>query len=246
MIDAKRPVPRGMLLDYGGTLVEEAAFDPRAGMQILLTHLAYRPPNVSVDAIIERVDRITADVSTRRDEFQIETPWGSLTRLIYDYFGIRFARPLHELELAFWDASVTTRPMPGAREALDQLHHAGITLGVVSNSSFRGEVIRHELSKHGLDAHLSIVVASADYAVRKPNPLLYEAAAGLLGMCATDLWFVGDRLDTDVAGARAASMYPVLIGAHHLEAADDDLLIVRHWHELASVVREIVESRTTH
>src|SRR5690349_16746900 len=137
MNDRRRVAPRGMLLDYGGTLVEEAAFDARAGMQILLTNLAYRPPNVSVDAIVERVDRISADISARRDEFQIETPWPAITRLIYDYFGIRFARPLDELELAFWDASVTTRPMPDARDVLEALHADGVKLGVVSNSSFR-------------------------------------------------------------------------------------------------------------
>ena len=240
MNEARGAPPRGMLLDYGGTLVEESAFDPRAGMQILLTTVAYRPPNVSLDAIIERVDRITEQVSARRDEFQIETPWPALTRLIYDHFGIRFARSLDELELAFWDASVTTRPMAGAREALDELHRAGITLGVVSNSSFRGEVIRHELSKHGLDDHLSIVVASADYAVRKPNPLLYEAAAGLLGICATDIWFVGDRLDTDVAGARAAGMYPVWLGGPNGDSGDGEVLVVRDWNELLRAVRPVI------
>lgn len=234
MNDAKRVTPSGMLFDYGGTLVEEAAFDPRAGMQILLTHVVHRPPNVRVEEIIERVDRVTEEVSARRDTFQIETPWPALTRLIYDYLGVRFARSLDELELAFWNASVTTRPMIGARETLAQLHGAGIALGVVSNSSFRGEVIRHELSKHGLADHLSIVVSSADYAVRKPNPLLFEAAAGLLGICASDIWFMGDRMDTDVVGARAAGMRPVLLGEPNANATDSELLIVRSWKELLS------------
>lgn len=244
MNDVSRPTPRGMLLDYGGTLVEEAAFDPRAGMQILLTNVAHRPPNVTIDAIIERVDRITEEVSARRDEFQIETPWPSLTRLIYDYFGVRFARSLDELELAFWNAAVTTRPMPGAREALEEIHGADVRLGVVSNSSFRGEVIRHELSKHGLADHLAIVVASADYAVRKPNPLLFETAAGLLGVCAADIWFVGDRLDTDVAGARAAGMYPVWLGGPNADAGDKELLAVRSWRELSAAVRAAIDSAT--
>ncbi|HEX4468556.1 MAG TPA: HAD family hydrolase [Gemmatimonadaceae bacterium] len=237
MNDAKRAAPRGMLLDYGGTLVEEASFDPRAGMQILLTHVAHRPPNVSLGAIIERVDCVTEEVGARRDEFQIETPWPALTRLIYDYFGVRFAMSLDELELAFWNASVTTRPMAGAREVLGELHRAGIALGVVSNSSFRGEVIRHELSKHGLAEHLSIVVASADYAVRKPNPLLFETAAGLLGVCARDIWFVGDRPDTDVAGARAAGMHPVWFGGHDAGTSDGDVLVVSDWRELLQVVQ---------
>lgn len=243
MNDAKRATPLGMLFDYGGTLVEEAAFDPRAGMQILLTQVAYRPPNVRVEEIIERVDRVTDEVSARRDEVQIETPWPALTRLIYDYFDIRFNRSLDELELAFWNASVTTRPMAGARDVLAQLRHAGIVLGVVSNSSFRGELIRHELSKHGLADHFSIVVSSADYAVRKPNPLLFETAAGLLGICARDIWFVGDRLDTDVAGARAAGMYPVLLG--ETNADESEVLVARNWSELLSLVRAAIESGST-
>lgn len=182
-------------------------------------------------------------MSARRDEVQIETPWPALTRLIYDYFDIRFNRSLDELELAFWNASVTTRPMAGARDVLVQLRRAGIVLGVVSNSSFRGEVIRHELSKHGLADHFSIVVSSADYAVRKPNPLLFETAAGLLGICARDIWFVGDRLDTDVAGARAAGMYPVLLG--ETNADESEVLVARNWSELLSLVRAAIESGST-
>jgi putative hydrolase of the HAD superfamily len=110
----------------------------------------------------------------------------------------------------------------------------------VSNSSFRGEVIRHELSKHGLADHLSIVVASADYAVRKPNPLLFETAAGLLGVSARDIWFVGDRLDTDVAGARAAGMYAVWLGGPNADAGDGELLTVSDWRELLAVVRAAI------
>jgi FMN phosphatase YigB (HAD superfamily) len=52
-------------------------------------------------------------------------------------------------------------------------------------------------------------MVSADYAVRKPNPLLFETAAARLGVPPRDIWFVGDRLDTDVAGATAVGMTTV-------------------------------------
>ena len=231
--------PRGLLFDYGGTLVEEVAFDVHAGMDVLLANVAHRPPNVSSASILERVDRVGREVSARRDEYQIEAPWPAVTRLIYDYFGIRFARPLDELEVAFWDASVTTRPMPGAREVLRELHGSGLPLGVVSNSSCRGAVIRHELTKQGLAEHLSVVVASADYAVRKPNPLLFDTAATLLGVCPSDIWFVGDRLDTDVAGARAAGMYPVWFAEPDVTSHGDAELVIGSWHELLATVRAV-------
>ena len=52
-------------------------------------------------------------------------------------------------------------------------------------------------------------MVTADYVVRKPSALLFETAAARLGVAPADTWFVGDRLDTDVAGARAAGMVAV-------------------------------------
>jgi len=229
--------PRALLFDYGGTLVEEDAFDVRAGVDVLLAHAIDWPPNVSLAAILARVERVGRDVSARRDEYQIETPWPAITRLIYDYFGICFAEPLSELELAFWDASVTTRPMPGVHETLRAIRDMGLPMAVVSNSSFRGEIIRYELSRHRLAEYFTNIVASADYAVRKPNPLLFETAAGLIDVRPSEVWFVGDRLDTDVAGARAAGMQPVWFASSDTAAGDDALVTVANWGELLAILR---------
>jgi len=229
--------PRGILVDYGGTLVEEAGFDVRAGVDLLLAHLTNRPPSLGADDVLPRVERVAREVSARRDLFQIEAPWPAVTRLIYDYFGVAFDRPLPELELEFWNATVTTHPMPGAREALGALAQRGIALGVVSNSSFRGAVIQHELTKHGLGALLSVVVASADYAVRKPNPLLFETAASLLHLPPQDIWFVGDRHDTDVTGARASGMVSVWFRPPKDRGDQTADLVVSSWSELLDHVR---------
>src|SRR5204863_4540316 len=83
-----------------------------------------------------------------------------------------------------------------------------------SDLSFGQRVIRHELAKHGLDEHFTIVVVSAEYAVRKPNPLLFEIAAARLGIDVRDVWFVGDRLDTDITGGRLAGMSTVWYAPH--------------------------------
>jgi FMN phosphatase YigB (HAD superfamily) len=178
-------------------------------MEVLI-RAANPPLTVDVDVVIARADRVAREVAERRDVVQIETPWASLTRLIHDCFGTCFALPLADLELAFWNASVTTQPRPGVQHALSEFRHYGIPMGVVSNSSFGQGIIRHELAKHGLADGLGAIVVSAEYAVRKPNSLLFEAAAGLLRVSPTDVWFMGDRFDTDVVGARAAGMTPFL------------------------------------
>jgi putative hydrolase of the HAD superfamily len=201
--------PKAILLDYGGTLVEELGADPRAGTELMLSHATVRPAAATFDAVQARANRVSHDVTSRRAQFQIETPWIALTRLIYDGFGVEFDQPLSGLELDFWKATVTTRPMPGAAEALDLFHDNGVPTAVVSNSSFGPHVIHYELNRHRLGAHLSFVMVSAEYAVRKPNPLLFETAAARIGAEPADIWFIGDSLIADISGARATGMTAV-------------------------------------
>ena len=125
--------------------------------------------------------------------------------------------------------------------ALDEIHRRGIPMGVVSNSSFGQRVIRHELAKYGLAEHLDVVVVSAEYAVRKPNPLLFETAAALLGVASSDIWFVGDRLDTDVAGARAAGMTALWFAEARGAPPGDVDLAVPSWSALLDLVQRVLQ-----
>lgn len=225
-------MPKGVLLDYGGTLVEEIGFDARAGNEALLELAAYIPPNLTIEQVLERARTISGQVAERRDEFGIETPWPALTRLIHDFLGVRFDLAPPELELAFWKKSVTTAAMPGAREAMSEFHRCGIRTAVVSNCSFGPEVIRHELEKHGLASHLAFVMVSSEYAVRKPNVLLFETAAARLGYAPEDIWFVGDRFDTDMAGARAAHMKPVWLTGKNSGDAGEVYFAASSWPEI--------------
>jgi putative hydrolase of the HAD superfamily len=226
--------PKGLLLDYGGTLVEEVRFDDRAGNEALLARAVHNPAHISIEQVLARANRVSMEVAGRRDEFHLETPWPTLTRLIHDFLGIRFAEPMTELEMLFWRASVTTVPMPGAREALEHFHRSGLRMGVVSNCSFSQDVLRYELAKHGLADRLEFIVVSAEYSVRKPNVLLFETAAAKLGLACNEIWFVGDRLDTDVAGAKAAGMKAVWFqpGDTDPQSADASVLKVTSWKHL--------------
>ena len=238
--------PKGLLLDYGGTLVEEVSFDDRAGNEALLARAVHKPAHISMEQVLARANRVSMEVARRRDEFHLETPWPTLTRLIHDFLGIRFAEPMAELEMLFWRASVITAPMPGAREALEQFHRSGLRMGVVSNSSFSQDVLRYELAKHGLADRLEFIVVSAEYSVRKPNVLLFETAAAKLGLACNDIWFVGDRLDTDVAGAQAAGMKAVWFqpGDTGEQSPDVSILKVPSWKHLLHRYSERHAQRT--
>ena len=230
--------PQGLLVDYGGTLVEEVGVDVRAGNEWLLSRASYRPPHVTVEHVLARADRVTSEVAGRRDHVHLETAWPTLSRLIHDFLGIRFDMPMGDLEMGFWKASVRTRPMPGAREALERFHRWGVPVGVVSNTCFGEAVIRYELGKHGLVDHLAFVMVSSDYSVRKPNVLLFETAAARLGIPPPNIWFIGDRLDTDVVGAQAAGMKAIWLDPSRrpgLEGSPD--LTVTDWDD---VLRHVV------
>jgi FMN phosphatase YigB (HAD superfamily) len=201
--------PKGLLFDYGGTLVEELSVDLRAGNEWLLARASYRPPHVTLDHVLERATRVAREVSARRDEVQLETPWSTLTRLIHDSLGVRFETPMPELELGFWNASVRTQAMPGARAALEQFHRWGLPLGVVSNTGFGEPVIRHELARYG-----SPIIWRSSWCRRTTRCgnrmcCYTRRRQRVLNVKAGDIWFVGDRLDTDVTGAKAAGMTAV-------------------------------------
>jgi HAD superfamily hydrolase (TIGR01509 family) len=224
--------PRGPILDYGGTLVEELGFDGRAAHAWMLAQASHVPDGVTLDDVVERAQRVVAPLSRRRDELGIEIPWVPLTRLVYDRFAVRFDVPLAELEAGFWDASVLTRALPGARQALDRIHAIGIPMAVLSNAMFTSATIRHDLDKHGLADHLEFVMVSSDYVVRKPSHLGCEIAAVRLGLAPSDILFVGDRLDTDVAAARAAGMQTVWLMPPNARPSAESDLSVASWDEL--------------
>ena len=104
--------PKGVLVDYGGTLVEEGGFDPRAGNEVLLARASFRPSHVGLEQVLARATTISAEVADRRDEFHIETPWPTLTRLIHDFLGIRL-RIRCGMENGVVESLVKTVPMNG-------------------------------------------------------------------------------------------------------------------------------------
>lgn len=238
-------MPRGLIFDYGGTLVEERRYDADAGLDAVLA-MAVPPPTGEVRArIAERAALVARDVAGRRDEWRVETPWPSLTRLIHHAFGLRFTLDWPELEQLFWDASVTTVPTPGIVDALTACKAAGVRMAVLSNASFGSHVIRHELDKHGLGAFFDEVLVTADYAVRKPNPLVFDVAVARLGVPRADTWVIGDRLDTDIAGARAAGLTTAWYAAGRAAGASEADVVLTHWDQLTRLISGRAAAHTT-
>jgi len=101
-----------------------------------------------------------------------------------------------------------SRPMEGARDALDGVAALGLRRAVVSNSDGRAE---WHLERCGVREGLEFVVDSQIEGVEKPDPRIFRIALERLGVAASRALYVGDIRAVDEAGARAAGMHFVLI-----------------------------------
>lgn len=100
-------------------------------------------------------------------------------------------------------AALRFRPYPEVPDALRAARRAGIRLVVVSN----WDVSLHDaLDATGLAPLLDGVVTSAELGVAKPDPAIFARGLALAGVAADEALHVGDDVDADVAGARAAGI----------------------------------------
>ncbi len=106
-------------------------------------------------------------------------------------------------------SNLWSRRAEGSLEALETLRRRGYRIAVVSNADGR---VRTLLEAAGLSAHLEFVVDSAEVGVEKPDPRIFLAATGRLGLPPAACAYVGDIYEIDVVGARRAGLAPVLIG----------------------------------
>jgi putative hydrolase of the HAD superfamily len=105
-------------------------------------------------------------------------------------------------------AAIRFRAYPEVPGTLAHLRAHGARLAVVSN----WDVSLHDvLDRTGLRALVDAVAISAELGVAKPDPAIFHAALERLGADANDAVHVGDSLEADVAGARAAGLEAVLV-----------------------------------
>jgi FMN hydrolase / 5-amino-6-(5-phospho-D-ribitylamino)uracil phosphatase len=103
-----------------------------------------------------------------------------------------------------WEMAIT--PLPGALEVLSTLK-SRYRVGVISNTVGSGDVeLSDVLEQAGLRALIDALVTSRDFGKAKPDPAIYAEGARRLGVPLPATCMVGDRLDTDVAGALKAGI----------------------------------------
>ncbi|HEX2702933.1 MAG TPA: HAD-IA family hydrolase [Solirubrobacteraceae bacterium] len=95
-----------------------------------------------------------------------------------------------------------------ARDALQRWRAGGLAAIVVSNWDISLHDVLHST---GLRDLLDGVVCSAEVGRAKPDPAVFHAALDLVGLPPELVVHIGDSLEEDVAGARAAGIEPILL-----------------------------------
>ena len=97
-------------------------------------------------------------------------------------------------------------PIPNVLEVLAALKRR-YRLGVISNTVGSGDAeLIEALDKAGIRRLIDALVTSRDFGKAKPDPAIYAEGARRLGVPLAATCMVGDRLDTDVAGALKAGI----------------------------------------
>ena len=92
--------------------------------------------------------------------------------------------------------------------ALEQLHAAGLRIGLISNTH---RCLASFQSHFELEPYITAALSSSDHGYMKPHPSIFEAALRLLDAQPTESVMVGDSLNHDIRGARQVGMNGVLI-----------------------------------
>jgi putative hydrolase of the HAD superfamily len=201
---AREGIPSAVLLDALGTLIELETPWPH-----LVEELGARGVVVSEEAARAAM---LAEMAYYRAHHDEASSWAGLKDLRRRCAAVvqqhlDTALPLGDVQDALL-AAIRFHAYPEVPAALGRLRTAGARLAVVSN----WDVSLHDvLERTQLRALVDAVVISAELGAAKPDPAIFRAALDRLGASAADAMHVGDSVEHDVEGARAAGLRAVLV-----------------------------------
>ena len=141
-----------------------------------------------------------------------------------------------------------TQLMPGAQEALTTLK---IPIAIWANTRVaRAEDIDSWLVRAGLAKVVRWVITSHEAKARKPGPHFFYHALRHMGMDRGEVLFVGNQLNTDIAGANGYGIRSVYLSDAAYRSADDRptsavaSYTIQSLRELPDLVEQLGRTRT--
>ena len=217
---------RAVLLDALGTLVELPPPWPA-----LVEELRARGVTVTEPEAREALRQEMAHYRAHHDEATGPAELDALRDRCTEV--LRAALPEHARSVADLRGallgSLRFRAYPEVPRVLAELGEMGVVRVVVSNWDVS---LRAVLAQIGLDTLVDGIVISAEVGASKPDPVIFERALAVAGVAADAALHVGDTVDADLAGARAAG-----VRALHLDRSGADASALASLTGLPGLVR---------
>lgn len=236
--------PKMIVFDYGNTLVEESAYNAEKGMKAIEKYLVYNRNAVNISDLVKFSDMMFLEYIKKGNEQGLEVLNTSCLRVMLEYFEIKCSIQYNELEKIFWDNAASGNKIEFSSELLKFLAENKIRTGIISNISFLGDNVKKRIDEIFSDNRFEFVITSSDYALRKPNPILYRIAINKSGLNADEIWFCGDNFECDIAGANLAGMQPVYFCRKQEERKINNqninYLKIATLYELVKILEEVI------
>jgi HAD superfamily hydrolase (TIGR01509 family) len=136
--------------------------------------------------------------------------------------------------------------MPGVS---DVLPHMTLPLAMWANTRVAAEPeVRGWLDRAGLGRFFQWVITSVDAGTRKPAPEFFQYALARCGFAKDDVLFVGNQLNTDIAGAEAFGIRTVWLSGPVYRSDDDapcdasPTYTIQTLHDLPALLQRVLAS----
>ena len=196
---------RAVLLDALGTLVELEDPAPRLKEQLCFYGISVSDRQAEA-AFAAEIAYYLAHHLEGRDEASVEDlrdRCAEHLRRALDVPALSPATARRAMVRALW-----FEPYDDVVPALRRLRELGLKLVIVSNWDASLPEWLHPL---GLTDLVDATVTSAEVGAAKPDPRVFQRALEVADVDAGEAVHVGDSLDNDVQGARAAGIRPLLV-----------------------------------
>jgi len=214
MRHAHAPTDMVVFFDVGGTLLEVS---PSVG-HVYAEACGRLGAAVQAEEVQRAFDRawvqLSREVPPGADRYRVFPGgeiawWEKVSACAFELCGVPASRrpPVADLRAVFAGAGAW-KIFPETREALSELRRRGYRLGVLSNWDSRLPDLLETLE---LRAHFDAIIYSAAAGFEKPHPRIFAAALEAFGVEASRAVHVGDRMEEDYGGARAAGMRALLV-----------------------------------
>lgn len=207
-------LPRTLLIDLDDTVVRYGAGGEGLWAEVAARFARVLP--VAPERLLAALDAVREPFWADRERSRVarQDMFAARRAIVSQAFDRLGLSSESELVLEVADAYSSERearvaPFPGALEALAELRRCGHRLGLLTNGGARLQ--RAKIERYGLARLFDAVRIEGEVGVGKPAAAAFEGALAALGAAGEPAAMIGDDLDADMAGGRAAGLATVWV-----------------------------------